>query len=175
MNLGLLYLLLLKATITSFSGISSLPIVRDELVVQYHAITDQQLNAAFAMARTVPGPAGGYIVSVGYFIGGPAGGIVGWLALVTPALLAIPLVHYLGRTTDHPIMRAVVEAVVVASAGLILVATLPIAQQALQSTALIGIAAASTALLILTRLETVWVILGAAAIGVVAALVGVML
>ena len=33
MNLIVLYLLLLKATITSFSGLTSLPVVRNDFVV----------------------------------------------------------------------------------------------------------------------------------------------
>jgi chromate transporter len=172
MSAALLYLLLLKATLTSFSGLSSLPIVRDELVVQYGVLTDSQLNAAVALARAAPGPFGGYVISVGYFAGGVAGGIAGWLALITPALLAIPLVHYVARSTAHPRARSVVNAVVMASAALILVATVPIAAQALGSTALIAIAAASTLVLAATGLETVWVIAAAAATGLLAAWFG---
>ena len=172
MSAGLLYLLLLKATLTSFSGLSSLPIVRDELVVQYGVLTDSQLNAAVALARAAPGPFGGYVISVGYFVGGVAGGIAGWLALITPALLAIPLVHYFARSTAHPRARSVVNAVVIASAALILVATVPIAAQALGSATLIVIAGASTLVLAATSLETVWVVAAAAATGLLAAWFG---
>jgi chromate transporter len=172
MSAGLLYLLLLKATLISFSGLSSMPIVRDELVVQYGVLSDSQLNAAVALARAAPGPFGGYVISVGYFVDGVAGGIAGWLALITPALLAIPLTHYVARSTSHPRARSMVGAVVVASAALILVATVPIAQQALGGTTLIVIAVASTLVLAATRLETVWVVAAAAAIGLLAAWFG---
>jgi chromate transporter len=172
MSAGLLYLLLLKATLISFSGLSSLPIVRDELVVQYAVLSDLQLNAAVALARAAPGPFGGYVISVGYFVGGLAGGIAGWLALITPALLAIPLTHYVARGTAHPRARSVVAAVVVASAALILVATVPIASQALGSTTLIIIAVISTLILAATGIETVWVVAAAAATGLLAAWFG---
>jgi chromate transporter len=172
MSAGLLYLLLLKATLTSFSGLSSMPIVRDELVVQYHVLTDAQLNAAVALARAAPGPFGGYVISVGYFVGGVTGGIAGWLALITPALLAIPLVHYVARSTAHRRARGVVDAVVIASAALILAATVPIASQALGSAALILIAAASTLVLAATGVETVWVIAAAGVAGLLAVWVG---
>lgn len=168
MSAGVLYLLLLKATLISFSGLSSLPIVRDELVVQHAVLSDSQLNAAVALARAAPGPFGGYVISVGYFVGGVPGGIAGWLALITPALLAIPLVHFVAHRTAHPRARSVVGAVVVASAALILVATVPIATQALGGTALIVIAVASTLVLAATSLETVWVVAAAAATGLVA-------
>ncbi len=172
MNAGLLYLLLLKATLTSFSGLSSMPIVRDELVMQYGVLTDSQLNAAVALARTAPGPFGGYVISVGYFVGGVAGGIAGWLALITPALLAIPLVHYVARSTAHPRARSVVNAVVIASAALILAATVPIALQALGGAALIVIAGASALVLAATGVDTVWVIAAAGAAGLLAASFG---
>jgi chromate transporter len=171
-NAGLLYLLLLKATLTSFSGLSSMPIVRDELVMQYGVLTDSQLNAAVALARTAPGPFGGYVISVGYFVGGVAGGIAGWLALITPALLAIPLVHYVARSTAHPRARSVVNAVVIASAALILAATVPIALQALGGAALIVIAGASALVLAATGVDTVWVIAAAGAAGLLAASFG---
>jgi chromate transporter len=173
MSAAVLYLLLLKATLISFSGLSSMPIVRDELVVQHAVLTDSQLNAAVALARAAPGPFGGYVISVGYFVGGVPGGIAGWLALITPALLAIPLVHFVARKTAHPRARSVVSAVVVASAALILVATVPIATQALGCTALIVIAVASTLVLAATSLETVWVVATAAATGLVAGWFGV--
>jgi len=58
MNLLLLYLLLLKATATSFSGLTSMPVVRNDMVERYHVLTDRQLNAAVAAGRTAPGPMG---------------------------------------------------------------------------------------------------------------------
>ena len=173
MSFGLLYLLLLKATLISFSGLASLPVVRDELVLQYGVLSDAQLNAAVALARAAPGPFGGYVISVGYFVGGVAGGVAGWLALITPALLAVPLVHYVARHAAHPRARSIVDAVVMASAALILAATVPIAHQALGSATLIIIAGASALALAATTLETVWVMAAAAGAGLLAAWFGV--
>jgi chromate transporter len=49
----MLYALLLKATVTAFSGLASLPVVRADLVVNHHVLTDEQLNTAVAMSRTL--------------------------------------------------------------------------------------------------------------------------
>ena len=46
MNVFLLYALLLKATVTSFSGLASLPMVRNDLVVERKILTDRELNTA---------------------------------------------------------------------------------------------------------------------------------
>src|SRR5579864_8061301 len=63
-NVVVLYLLLLKATLTSFSGLASLPMIRSDFVVHYHLLTDRQLNTAVAACRLGPGPLGIYVVSV---------------------------------------------------------------------------------------------------------------
>ena len=40
MNVVTLYFILLKATISAFSGLSALPIIRDELVINHRVMTD---------------------------------------------------------------------------------------------------------------------------------------
>lgn len=162
MNIALLYLLLLKATVTAFAGLASLPVIQDTLVMQYHVLTNDQLNDAVVITRSSPGPVGLYIVSVGYFVAGLPGAVAGWLAMITPALLMIPLVHFVGRKMEHPKVKSVLQAVIIASAGLLLAAAIPLGRDGLTGPATIGIAAASFVLLLTTKLDTLWIILGAA-------------
>jgi chromate transporter len=89
MNVLLLYLVLLKATATTFSGLASLPTVRQELVLHRHVLTDKQLNTAVVMTRSTPGPVGLSVVSVGYFAGGVPGAVAGWLAMCSPAVVIV--------------------------------------------------------------------------------------
>ena len=77
---------------------ASLPVVRDELVVQRHMITDHQLNAAVVITRSTPGQVGVYVVSVGYFADGVLRAIAGWLAMATPRA-GDPRLAPLHRTT----------------------------------------------------------------------------
>ena len=165
MKLLLLYLLLLKANATAFSGLSSLPVLREDLVVRYQMLSDTQLNLAVTAGRSGPGPNGLYIVSVGYLIGGLPGAAAGWLAMITPTFLVIPLVRFVGARADRPRLRSAIRASMTASAGLLLAATLPLARGALTDGVLIGVAAASFLLFAFTRLDSVWVILAAAAVG----------
>ena len=102
MNIVLLYLLLLKGTCTAFAGLASLPVIHDTLVTQHGVLTEQQLNQAVVITRSSPGPVGLYIVSVGYFVAGIPGAIAGWLAMITPAVIIIPLVHFWGRHHRPP-------------------------------------------------------------------------
>ena len=75
MNVITLYLILLKATITTFAGLASLPVLREDLVIKRHVLSDEQLNTAVVVTRTAPGPVGVYVVSVGYFVAGTKGAL----------------------------------------------------------------------------------------------------
>jgi chromate transporter len=172
MNVVLLYLLLLKGTATAFAGLASLPVIHDALVAQHHVLTEGQLNEAVVITRSTPGPVGLYIVSVGYFVAGIPGAVVGWLAMITPALLIIPLVHFAGRHIERPRVKGVLQAVVIASAGLLLAASIPLAHDALTDWVTIVIAAVSLVLLLTTELDTLWIILGAAFISLSASSLG---
>jgi chromate transporter len=170
MNLLVLYLLLLKATATSFSGLTSLPVVRNDLVLRRHVLTDRQLNAAVVAGRAGPGPYGLYVVSVGYFVAGAPGAFCGWLAMITPAFLIIPMARYLGARAERPRIRSSIQAVTLAAAGLVAASAVPLARDAVTGVAALAIAAASFLLLIATRLDTLWIIAGSAALGLLAGL-----
>jgi chromate transporter len=165
MNALLLYFLLLKATGTSFSGLTSLPVVRHDLVERYHVLTDRQLNAAVAAGRTAPGPNGLYVVSVGYFVAGIPGACAGCLAAMTPAFVIIVLLRYLGRRAERPGVKSDIQSVTLAAAGLVISATIPLARNAITGPLPMAIAIASFLVLAFTRYATVWVILGAALAG----------
>jgi chromate transporter len=121
-----LYLVLLKATVASFSGFGSLPQLREDLVVRRQVLTDDALNRAVLVARTTPGPMGVYVVSVGYEVAGPGGAAAGWLAMATPALLVIPLYGASATAMRHPRARNAIGALVLASAALIILTAGPL-------------------------------------------------
>jgi chromate transporter len=61
--------------------------------------------------------------------------------------------------------------VVLASAGLLLSASVPLALDAIRGPLTLGIVLVSFAVLALTKLDTVWVVLGGAVIGLIAKLI----
>jgi chromate transporter len=119
MNAALIYVLLLKATMTSFAGMGSLPQIRQDFVETHRAISDEQLSQAVLVGRATIGPMGAYVVAVGYFSGGWRGAIAGWLAMITPALIAIPILTLTHRWLHLPRVRAAVDGVIIASAVLL--------------------------------------------------------
>ena len=167
MKLVLLYLLFLKAMVTTFGGTASLAVLREDLVVRHGLLTDRDLNLAVTAGRSGPGPNGIYLVSVGYLMAGVPGACIGWLAMITPAFVVIPLVRVVGARADRPRLLGAIRASTAASAGLLMAAMVPIARGALTDGLLVGVAAASFAVFSFTRIDSAWVIAAAALTGLV--------
>jgi chromate transporter len=168
MNLLVLYLLMLKASVTSFSGLGSLPMVRNDFVVERHLLTDRQLNMAVVAGRTGPGPFGLYLVCVAYLVGGVPGAFMGFLALITPAFLVIPLMRWIGARADIPRVRSAIRGLLLASAGLLISSSVPLTVDAFTGIFSLVLILASFAILTFTRIDSAWLMLGAAAAGLAA-------
>jgi chromate transporter len=160
-----------KSTFTSFAGLASLPEIRQELVAERHWLTDEELSQAIVITRTTPGPVGVYVVSVGYMADGLPGAVAGWIAMAAPSLTVILLVGYFGKRAQHPRVRAMLQCVVLASAALLVLAAVPLGRDALDGPLTIGIAIVALPLLISKRINTLWILGGAAALSFTASMV----
>ena len=165
MNLVLLYLLLFKAVVTSFSGMASLPMVRQDFVVTRHILTDRQLNTAIVAGRTGPGPNGLYLVSVGYFAAGLPGAFAGINCADHSRVphhshdeldrqIRQPPAHPRRHSRRDPGQRRTLDGRL-DSAG----------ARRRHGTLAAAIIVASFVVLTFTRIETWWVMVGAAAVG----------
>ena len=94
-------------------GLTTLPVIRHELVMERHWIDDQQLSAAVMIGRSTPGPMGVYIVCIGYFVAGYPGAVMGMLAMATPALLIVLLFHLLRSRVDDPRVKNAIRFVII--------------------------------------------------------------
>jgi len=162
------YLLLLKATLTSFSGLASLPVIRADFVEHYRLLTDNQLNTAIAASRLGPGPIGLYVVGVGYYAAGLPGACAGWLAMVTPAFLIIPMLRFIGKRAEHPRVKSVIRMMLLASSGLLLYSAVPLARGAVTGPVSLAILVASFLAMAFTKIDSLWIIVGSALVGLVA-------
>ena len=166
MNPLLIYLLLVKATLTSFSGMGSLAIVHQEFVVQRHLISDRQLSTAVAVGRAGPGPHGLYMVAVGYFIAGVPGAAAGCAALMTPAFIIVPLLLYLGRFRENGRVRGAIRGITIAAGALVLSAVVPLARDAWSGPMPAAVSALSFAALMSSKLDTFWIVAFGAVAGI---------
>jgi chromate transporter len=90
----------------------------------------------------------------------------------TPALLIIPLVHFVGRKLESPRVKTVLQTIVIASAGLLLAAVVPLARDGLTDWLTITIAVITVILLLVSEIDTLWIVLGAAAASLAASAAG---
>ena len=112
----------------------------------------------------------GYLVSVGYYVAGLPGAFAGLIALITPAFLIIPMMSWIGKYANIPRIRGAIRAVILASAGLLIAASIPLARDAATGPLAIAIIITSFVVLAFTRVESWWVMLAAAAVGLAAKL-----
>jgi chromate transporter len=76
--------------------------------------------------------------------------------------------RWAGARANTPRVKSAIRAVLLASAGLLLSVSLPLTRDAITGPLTLVIMLLSLALLALTRIDTVWVVLGGAAIGLIA-------
>jgi chromate transporter len=119
-----------------------------------------------AAGRIGPGPNGIYVVSSGYLVAGAPGACAGWLAMITPAFLIIPMMRFLRARAEHPRARAVARSVLFAGAGLLVSAAAPLARDAITGPLSLVLMVSSFILIAITRVDSLWVMLGAAVVGI---------
>ncbi|MBI4491812.1 MAG: chromate transporter [Chloroflexi bacterium] len=114
------FLIFLKASAITFTGMGSLPILQQELV-QFHGwTTDEQIAKAVAIGRLSPGPNGMYAVSIGYVVMGWLGALLALLGSVLPPLIIIPLAPLVRRSIHRPWVDGLMRGIGLGSAGLLL-------------------------------------------------------
>lgn len=166
MNALALYWLFLRAVLLSFSGFATVPVLRDALVINQRVLTDTQLNDAIAISQASPGPLGMYVVLLGYFVTGIPGAIAGVLALITPAFLAIPISRLVLRGQSAT-LRGACSGIVIAACALVMTTGLRLVPQAAPSVPYLIVIVAGAAVVALTAIKPLWVIVIAAAIGLI--------
>lgn len=114
-----LFVSVLKAATLSVGGLSSLPLLRQELVATGH-VTEPQVIEALAIGRLSTGPNGLYVVSLGYFALGWLGAAVALLAATLPPLTLVVLATLVRRWLLRPWAAGIVRGVALATSGLVL-------------------------------------------------------
>lgn len=114
-----LFLSVLQAATLSVGGLSSLPLVREMLVVPGY-VTETQVVESIAIGRLSPGPSGMYIVSLGYFALGWTGAAIALAASILPPLSLLVLVAFVRRWLLTPWAAGIIRGVALSTSGLLL-------------------------------------------------------
>jgi len=126
-------------------------------------MTDAEFLSLFALSRMAPGPGALLTSMVGWQVAGWPGALVASVAIFVPSsLLVFALAHLWRRYRGAPWQRAVEQGLAPVAAGMILAAAFTLLRVAEGGALAWAVAAASTALLMLTRISP-FLLLGAGA------------
>lgn len=162
-----LFLVFLKfGSIVYGSGYVLLAFLRTDLISRLHWMTPAQLLDATAVGQITPGPVFTTATFIGFILGGPAGAVAATAGIFLPAFVFVvisgPLVPGLRKS---PIAGAFLDGVNAASLALMAVVTWELGRAALVDLVTISTAAAAGILLVRFRINSLWLILGGACIG----------
>ena len=165
-----LFLVFLKIGSVVFgSGYVLLAFLRTDLVLHRAWVTDAQLVDAVAIGQVTPGPVFTTATFIGYLLRGPAGAFVATVGIFLPAFILVaisgPLIPYLRRSATA---GAFLDGVNVASLALMAAVSYQLGRAAVVDLLTIGLSIVSTVFLLRFRVNSAWLVLGGALVGIVA-------
>jgi chromate transporter len=149
------------------SGYVLLAFLRADLVERLGWLTEAQLLDAIAVGQVTPGPLFTTATFIGYLVAGVPGAVAATAGIFFPAFvfvaLTAPVVH---RLRASPVAGGVLDGVNVASLALMAVVSVHLAHAALVDVPSVLLCAAAGALLWWGRIDSTWLVLGGAVVGV---------
>ncbi|HSC29477.1 MAG TPA: chromate efflux transporter [Vicinamibacterales bacterium] len=169
-SLGTLFGVFLKAGAVLFgSGYVLLAFLEADLVGRLGWLTQDELLNAIAVGQITPGPVFTTATFIGYVLAGWRGAAIATAGIFLPAFVYVavtaPIVPRLRRSR---LAARMLDGVNAASLALMLVVTVQLTRTALVDPLTVALAAASAGLLLTTRVNSAWLVLGGAAIGIAA-------
>jgi chromate transporter len=166
-SLPLLFLTFLKIGAVLYgSGYVLLAFLRADFVVRLGWLTDQQLIDAIAIGQVTPGPVFTTATFIGFILGGMPGALLATLGIFLPAFIFVAVSNPLiPRIRKSPWVSGLLDGVNVASLGLMAAVTWQLGRASLTDALTVLTAIIALGLLIRFKVNTTWLILGGAIIG----------
>jgi chromate transporter len=166
-SLGRLFLSFLKIGSVVFgSGYVLLSFLRAEFVNHLHWLTEKQLIDAVAVGQFTPGPVFTTATFIGYVLGGLPGAILATLGIFAPGFVLVaasgPLIP---KIRQSPMAGAILDGVVVGSLALMAVVAWQLGKASVTDWLTVSILIVSIIAIFRLRLNSAWLILGAAIVG----------
>lgn len=168
-SLSPLFLVFVKIGSVIFgSGYVLLAFLRADLVTRLHWLTSAQLLDSVAVGQFTPGPVFTTATFIGYLVAGPWGAVAATLGIFLPAFVFVALSGPLiPRVRQSPTARAFLDGVNAASLALMAFVTSQLARAALVDGVTVALAVVSALLLFRWRVNSAWLVLGGAVVGLI--------
>ena len=151
------------------SGYVLLAFLRNDFVERLGWLTDQQLLDAVAIGQMTPGPVFTTATFVGYLVAGVPGAILATVGIFLPAFVFVALLHPLvPRLRRYPWMAAMLDGVNVAAVGLMAAVTWLLGRDAIVDPLTAAITVVAAFLLIRFHVNSAWLVLAGAIVGLIA-------
>ena len=162
-----IFLFFLKVGAVLFgSGYVLIAFLRADLVEQYQWLTDQQLLDAVTVGQITPGPVFTTATFIGYLLAGVPGAVVATVGIFLPAFVFVALSAWLvPRMRKSQVFGGFLDGVNVASIALIAWVMVGLGRSAIVDIPTILLFVVSSVLLIRFKINSGWLILGGAVIG----------
>lgn len=166
-GLPALFLFFLKVGSILFgSGYVLLAFLQADLVQNWHWLTAGQLLDATAVGQVTPGPVFTTATFIGYLLAGVPGALIATAGIFLPAFIFVALSGPLvPRLRKSALAGAFLDGVIAASLSLMAVVTWRLGRDALTDLPTVLLALGSAFLLIRWRVNSLWLVLGGAVIG----------
>ncbi|HXR56668.1 MAG TPA: chromate transporter [Casimicrobiaceae bacterium] len=154
-------------SLVAIGGINAiLPEIHRVVVDLEGWMTSAQFADLFALANLAPGPNAMIVALVGWKVAGVTGAIVATIAACGPSSVACYIAwHFADRLRQSPWRMIVQHALAPLAIGLILASGYTVARGADRSPGAFALTLIATAMLAWTRVNPVWVLLGAGLVG----------
>ncbi len=160
-----LYFLKIGAVLVG-SGYVLLPVLRADLVVKLHWLSDAQLLDAVAVSQATPGPFFTVATFIGYLLAGWRGAALATLGMFLPAFVYVGATSgFLPKLRKSPLAGAFLDGVNAAAVALMAFVGWQFGRAALVNLPAIILALASAMLVFRYKVNSTWLVLGGAAAG----------
>jgi chromate transporter len=166
-SMTMVFLIFLKIGAVLYgSGYVLLAFLRADFVVRLGWLTDQQLLDAIAIGQVTPGPVFTTATFIGFLLGGMPGALLATVGIFLPSFLFVAVTFPLvSRLRNSALAAGLLDGVNVASLGLMAAVTWQLGQASLVDLPTLVIGLISAVLLIRFKVNSTWLVLGGAMIG----------
>ena len=167
-NLFSLFFFFLKiGSILFGSGYVLFAFLRNDLVENFKWMSESQLLDAAAIGQFTPGPVFTAATFIGYLLSGPSGAVVATVAIFLPAFIFVAIsAPHLSKIRNSSLIASILDGINIASLALMAVVVYQFTRSAVLDSITAFIAGVSIICLFKLRLNSTWLIIAGALVGI---------